>query len=120
MICEKCLHDGICYMQEICNNLEQYLKEYGCEAFDDRSEWIHSPCNIGDVFFRTLPWINKVDKCTVLSLTKKVDEIWKIGLKSGTFKSVFEITTDDIGKTVFLTHEEAEKALKERESNESL
>lgn len=30
-------------MQEICNDLEQYLKEFGCEAFDNRSEWLHLP-----------------------------------------------------------------------------
>lgn len=43
MICEKCLHNRICYMQEICNDLEQHLKEFGCEAFDNRSEWVHLP-----------------------------------------------------------------------------
>nr|DAP55435.1 MAG TPA: EbsA-like protein [Caudoviricetes sp.] len=79
--------------------------------FTARSEWLHLPCNVGKKFFRTIPWRNTIDECTVSSLTQKSDETWKIRLTSGIFRTTFEITTNDIGKTVFLTREEAEKAL---------
>ena len=98
--CIDCLHYTIC-----CDTIS------GCPFYTDRSEWVHLPCNIGDVFFRTIPWRNTIDECTVSSLTQKADKSWKIRLTSGIFRTTFEITTNDIGKIVFLTREEAEKAL---------
>ena len=69
------------------------------------------PVKISDTFFRTLDWKNCIDKCIVSSLTQKSDKTWKIRLTSSEFRSVFEITINDIGKTVFLTKEEAEQAI---------
>ena len=67
------------------------------------------PYKIGDIFFKPIKWKNCVDECKVSSLTIKADNTLKIRL-SGMF-GVFEITINEIGKTVFLTREEAEKAL---------
>lgn len=71
------------------------------------------PCKIGNVLFRPLRRRNIIEKCVVSSLAKKGDKSWKIRLTHGNFRSVFEIDANDIGKTVFLTREEAEKALEE-------
>lgn len=109
--CKRCLHYKKCF----------YLgdePEDGCEDFTNHSEWVKLPCNIGKIFFRPISWRNTIDACTVSSLTQKADETWKIRLTSGIFKTTFEITTNDIGKTVFLTQEEAEKILREK-NNES-
>lgn len=70
------------------------------------------PCCLNQKLYRLLAWRNEVDECKVSSLTQKADGTWKIRVTSGIFRSVFEITKDEIGKTVFLTREEAEKALK--------
>lgn len=112
MTCKNCLHYGVCYTQEVCNDIEQQLKDFGCKYFTDRSEWIHLPCSIDTVFFKPISRRNTIAKCTLSSLTQNADKSWKIRLTSGIFRSAFEITTNDIGKTVFLTREEAEKALK--------
>ena len=101
MNCQDCLHYQMCV----------YSGDKSCPYFTSRSEWVHLPCNIGNVFFRTIPWRNIVDECTVSSLTKKADKTWKIRLTSNIFRTTFEITVNDIGKIVFLTREEAEKAL---------
>ena len=69
------------------------------------------PCKIGDTLFRPLSWRNIVEKCTVSLLTQKADKSWKIRLTSENFRTTFEITINDIGKTVFLTSEDAEKEL---------
>lgn len=69
------------------------------------------PCKIGNVLFRPLSWRNIVEKCTVSLLTQKADKSWKIRLTSENFRTTFEITINDIGKTVFLTSEDAEKEL---------
>lgn len=124
MTCKDCLHYEACkgtyYTAKGCDNIALYdfdgemYADSGCEDFTDRSEWVHLPCNIGDVLFRTIPWRNTIDECIVSSLTQKADKTWKIRLTSGIFRTTFEITTNDIGKTVFLTREEAEKALEEK------
>ena len=31
--CHECIHDGVCYMQEICNDIEEQLREFGCDNF---------------------------------------------------------------------------------------
>lgn len=110
MTCRDCLH------YERCKKLGIYNIETLsiCEDFTARSEWVHLPHKVGDVFFRTIPWRNTIDKCTVSSLTQKADETWKIRLTSGIFRTTFEITTNDIGKTVFLTQQEVEKTLEEQ------
>lgn len=46
------------------------------------------------------------------------DKTWKIRLTSGVFRTTFEITINDIGKTIFFTRKEADKTLKEK-NNES-
>ena len=97
--CSNCSSNGICFTHREAD----YLLENGV---------IVPPVKIGDTFFRTLDWKNCIDKCIVSSLTQKSNKTWKIRLTSGEFRSVFEITINDIGKTVFLTKEEAEKALK--------
>lgn len=99
--CKNCLHCQMCV----------YSGDKSCPCFTDRSEWVHLPCNIGKKFFRTIPWRNTVDECAVSSLTKKADKTWKIRLTSSVFRTTFEITINDIGETVFLTREQAEKAL---------
>ena len=54
----------------------------------------------------------EVNECKVSSLTQKADGSIKIRLTDLKYRSVFEITVDKIGKTVFLTREAAEQALK--------
>ena len=31
--CKKCIHKDVCYMLEICNNIEEQIAEFGCEHF---------------------------------------------------------------------------------------
>lgn len=89
--CKDCLHYSACR----CTS-DRIIS--GCTHFAARSEWVHLPCKVGDIFFRTIPWRNTIDKCTVSSLTQKADKTWKIRLTSG----------------IFRTTEEAEKALEEK------
>lgn len=123
MTCKDCLHYELCkyntYQEAhyFGKDKEIYIKidnNSPCKFFSARSEWVHLPCNIGKKFFRTIPWRNIVDECAVSSLTKKADKTWKIRLTSSVFRTTFEMTINDIGKTVFLTREEAEKALEEK------
>ena len=71
------------------------------------------PCKVGQTVYR-IYWNFNIDECKVSALTQKADKSWKIRITSGIHRGVFEITPDELGKTVFLTKEEAEKTLAER------
>jgi hypothetical protein len=72
------------------------------------------PMKLGQICYEPLDYRNSIDECRVSSLTQKADGSFKIRLTNLRGKWVFEITEDEIGKTVFLSREEAENVLKER------
>ena len=72
------------------------------------------PMKLGQTCFATYSRMVDVDECRVSSLTQKADGSFKIRLTKLRGKWVFEITEDEIGKQVFLSREEAENVLKER------
>ncbi|MBO5715550.1 MAG: hypothetical protein J6S23_04050 [Clostridia bacterium] len=71
------------------------------------------PVKIGQTVYR-IYWDYKIDVCKVSALTQKSDKSWKMRITSGINRSVFEVTPSEIGKIIFLTKWEAEKALAER------
>lgn len=75
------------------------------------------PAMVGDKCYR-IYWDFRIDVCKVSAITIKADKSFKIRITSGINRSVFEITPDKIGKNVFLTKEEAEKALERSEDEE--
>ena len=110
---------------EKCNSIKQCKNCIGFGKGEDCLNFLISdylitngvivpPCKVGQVVYQ-IYWDFRIDKCKVSALTQKSDESFKIRVTSGINRSVFEVTPDRLGKTVFLTREEAEKALKERE-----
>lgn len=86
------------------------IKEY--QELEEQGKLLKLPCAVGDWVYKIKDgWVNY----------HKVDRIEVVGDKANNvyFKSGFEpektpfCTLDDFGKTVFLTEEEAEAALKE-------
>jgi hypothetical protein len=69
---------------------------------------------LGQICYEPLDYRNSIDECRVSSLTQKADGSFKIRLTNLRGKWVFEITEDEIGKKVFLSREDAENVLKER------
>lgn len=102
--CKDCIH------YDICLGAFGYCLYQTCDSFKDKSKFIEIPCSIGDEIWR-INWRNEVILSTVSMLQQKRDKTWKIRLSDG--GSVFDVTPDDIGKTIFLTREEAEKRLEE-------
>lgn len=115
MTCKDCVHYDVCEALEKNGISRIYPLQCGC--FKDKSKFIELPCKVGDkVWFIKFMW----------NYAKQPTPAMVCGIKtfsnSGTF--TFTALTDenniarsfinqDIGKTVFLTKEEAEKALKE-------
>ena len=130
MNCRDCIHFKACYEMARANNADEFNTLYAekCEDFQDRSLWVKLPCKVGDSLFMLNRDKTKVqemifEKPDIRCHCKKDDEFaccmpvctsYQNGICAYRFNNDFR----EIGKTVFLTREEAERALKERESNE--
>ena len=107
--CKDCIHYVVC----------DRCPQNDCEVYAPKSRFIELPCAVGD----TVYWVTKlcdengrqesaIHEGTIISFSLQNDGLWfycryKYGL---TFWHKIEY----FGKTVFLTKEEAEKALNER------
>lgn len=72
------------------------------------------PCKVGDTIYVSM--CKQVFPFNVTSIN--TDEVGTIIKAMHGLRLLYMFYSEDIGKTVFLTREEAEKALKEREDNE--
>lgn len=114
MTCKDCIHYEACewfgfiYVEEMADD---------CLRFEPKSRFIELPCEVGQTLWvvETANWQRtewKVTEAKVSMLQQKADKSWKIRISIRS--SVYDVTLDEIGKTVFLSKEEAEKALAER------
>lgn len=105
--CKDCLHYEFCSAGKLC--LSDYVN---CKYFKDRNRFVELPCKVGDTVYLIKNhniYERKVtriifDPRTIIQLMAK-DYVCYASC----------IGRNDFGKTVFLTREEAERALKERE-----
>ena len=99
--CKDCLHYQMCIYSD---------GNKRCPCFTDRSEWVHLPCKVGDKAYylrrnpKTLEWHIQETKVYTIDIRYDGPYIYvNLGL------SCYE--PKQIGKRLFLTREEAEKAL---------
>lgn len=127
--CENCVHyefiktesSSYCLCSNAFNVIERqrHNHKFKCDYFKDKSRYIELPCMIGDTVY--YPWIYDDNKgiafTEVESIKIYVDRLPLVFV--GDWESDLNMPTtfypENFGKTVFLTREEAEKALKERE-----
>ena len=101
MTCKDCLHYEVCYYHDF----------EGCEWFSDKSKCVHLPCKVGDtIYFDT--YIRGE------SIGVQPHKVEKININVTIEKPFGSVGTEipdwQFGKYVFLTREEAEKALTNR------
>lgn len=122
--CKDCIHNNICDLQKvIIENRDS------CEHFKDRSRFVELPCKVGN----TLYMLNR-NKSNIQEMTLDKPDIRCHCVKDDEFSSCMPICNDkengicayrfhldfsEIGKTVFLTREEAERALNSSEKSNS-
>lgn len=104
--CKDCLHYEVCQFHI---DEETKLTVNECEHFKDLSKIVELPCKVGDVVYA-------VSKCNNKIFSKKVVEILLKEDNGYVYTEPCYFIFEDFGKIVFLTKEEAEKALKEREN----
>jgi hypothetical protein len=73
MTCKDCIHDGVCYLQEVTNDIDEQLREFGCEDFKNKADFFEivrcENCKHGDKFIVSKD-INGVEKEAVYCLAK--------------------------------------------------
>lgn len=105
MTCEKhCLHWEVCKLTPpeyatakyytFCNYAER------CECFKDKSKYIELPCKVGDTVYQTDTVGERIYPSKIKNIIFDTD-------------GGFAFDQNAIGKSVFLTREEAEQRLEE-------
>lgn len=84
------------------------------KELDEKGQLFEKPCNIGDTLYEPRPDRGIISEYTVRSITDFGNDVfigWR--LNSGIYSTLDGVSSRKIGKTVFLTEEEAKKALEE-------
>lgn len=110
MTCKDCLHFDAC---DKWTGIDLILSEYqtNCKDFKDKSRFIELPCNVGDTVYFVKSAFRILSEPKAEKIVKI--EIYEHEIIYRTETRVFDILKINI--SVFLTREEAEQALKERE-----
>ena len=115
--CKECIHFVVC--DEVPTKSAD-----DCDFFKDRSRFVELPCKVGDTVYSIYKGdieahiVNRLEFCTVGNNSECQDYF---GAAEGIDNcdenfSFINFTKATFGKTVFLTREEAEQALKERDT----
>lgn len=102
--CDNCIHQTACF--DLCRGFEQEVEL--CEHFSDRTEWVHLPCKVGDRVFSIVMIGGEY------SVVADRVHALKISTKNIYTETNWYVEGGKIGYNVFLTQEEAEKALAEK------
>lgn len=81
-----------------------------CEDFTDRSEWAHLPCKAGDTLYE-ITSRNTISEYEVTAIRIELFNVfidWKL-TQGFVDRYISDVPVSEIGKTVFLTCEDAEK-----------
>ena len=107
MTCKDCLHLDVCQITTEGTVFEN--KE--CSAFEDKSEWAHLPCKVGDKIFMIVGDIEAgtafVDEGKVISVIYEYTGVWVYARYECGVSYHHKFGCRDC----FFTREEAEKAL---------
>ena len=96
--CKECLHGDVCHAVHIGGHIQEGAE--ACKNFKDRTRYIELPCKMGDKLYIIVTKRPRV-YCEKFSFIKQSR------LTYGNLERVLK----EFGKTVFLTHEDAERAL---------
>mgnify|MGYP004683019627 CR=1 FL=1 len=102
----ECLDDRCSLMLDACKKLAEY------EQLEEQGLLVRLPCKVGDTVY--VPTRNFISELRIIMISVDMHGIyfgWK--LNSGIYSNLDGFSINKLGKTVFLTREEAEKKLEE-------
>ena len=113
MKCADCLHYEACqswirHGTALWDDFHYSVED--CPFYEDKLEWVHLTCKVGDIVYCFAPCFGTDHHLKLKVVEKEIVELKTIATVFG-----LNFDIDSIGKTIFLTREEAEKALAERE-----
>lgn len=103
MNCKDCIHYVMCLLGACINGAAG-----ACPNFKDKSIVIELPCKVGDTVYCFAPCFDEIHHPKLKVVESEIVEVRTIATVLG-----LNFDVDKIGKTVFLTREEAEKALQD-------
>ena len=114
MTCKDCVHYEVCeyWSKEAYKEQYEFWDYQICKDFLNKATHLEVPCAIGQSMWRLLSWYRapaEIIESKVSMIQQKADKTWKFRISNRYGTSDF--ATDDIGKEVFYTKEEAEAAL---------
>ncbi len=122
MTCKDCIHYDMCkridYIMDFRNMSLEEAVQAMCRNFKDKSKYIELPCKVEDEVYVIK---NNVISTKDVVYHKKIcsrieeqnEEYWHCVDKNRISINTITFYPEDVGKTVFLTKEEAEQRLKE-------
>ena len=119
--CEKCVHKEMCDFMKTIGGFVLFVEK--CGHFKDKSQFIELPCKVGDTVYSfcdtfgvVLPYF--VETLNISYYEKNLNyytyEANCTNVEENELLDSIDFDVEDIGKTVFLTKEEAERILAER------
>lgn len=110
MICKDCLHDKVCGVYPHSWTEPGRSVPCYCKNFKDKAHFMELPCRVGETVYYIKSAFSYLEapKAEIVRKIELLDE----QIVFRTVNRCFNI--ENIGKTVFLSREEAEKALKEQ------
>lgn len=112
-----CLEDGELYWLKDVAELLEELKSY--KDLEEQGLLLRLPCKVGDtVYVPTRNFISELRITLVSVNTNEMAMYFSWLLNSGIYPNLDGFHGYDLGKTVFLTREEAEKKLEEMKAND--
>lgn len=104
----KCIDNNCNLVNEVCKKLAEY------EQLEEQGLLVRLPCKVGDtVYVPTRNFVSEL-RITLVSIdTNDMAMYFSWLLNSGIYPNLDGFSGYELGKTVFLTREEAEKKLEE-------
>ena len=120
MKCKNCIHYRLCRDNDLDYDDNVVIKSTcgECLHYTDRSEWVHLPCKVGDKTFLLLEKTNGgydiIESKCVRITDNGYGKCYSMFFDCAELGNTLEFYIYDFDKWVFLTREEAEKALGEK------
>lgn len=106
----ECLDDKCSLMLDACKKLAEY------EQLEEQGLLVRLPCKVGDTVY--VPTRNFVSELRITMVSVDMHEAYfSWMLNSGIYPNLDGFSKSKLGKSVFLTREEAEKKLEEMKKN---
>lgn len=102
----ECLDDNCSLMIDACKKLAEY------EQLEEQGLLVRLPCKVGDMVY--VPTRNFISELRIIMISVDMHGTYfRWMLNSGIYPNLDGFSGSKLGKTVFLTREEAEKKLEE-------